>query len=62
MRFTIAELIMGLGDKAQATAKDIEGKVQEAFGKATDSEQNQLAGKAKQAQAQGEHAVEDAKG
>jgi len=25
---------MGLGDKAQATAKDIEGKVQEAFGKA----------------------------
>ncbi|MCT0202821.1 CsbD family protein [Synechococcus sp. CS-602] len=53
---------MGLGDKAQATAKDIEGKVQEAFGKATDSEQNQLAGKAKQAQAQGEHAVEDAKG
>ncbi|APD47761.1 CsbD family protein [Synechococcus sp. CS-602] len=52
---------MGLGNKAQATAKDIEGKAQETLGKVTDDEQNKLAGKAKQAQAKGEHAIEDAK-
>jgi len=42
---------MGLGNKAQATARDIEGSPGKPFGKVTMIEQNKLAGKAKQAQA-----------
>jgi len=48
-------------NKAQATAKDIEGaKVPRSMCKLLIVEQNQLAGKAKQAQPQGDMAVEDA--
>ncbi|WLT38979.1 CsbD family protein [Synechocystis sp. B12] len=52
---------MGLKDKAKATAKNIEGKVQEGFGNLTGDTKNQAAGKAKQVEASVEHSVEDAK-
>jgi len=60
---TIAEFDHGgFKDKAQATAKDIEGKSSRAFWQATDSGANQLAGKGETASSPREHAVEDAKG
>jgi uncharacterized protein YjbJ (UPF0337 family) len=43
----------------KATAKNMEGKAQETIGNITGDKKDQLAGKAKQAQASGEHAVED---
>ena len=43
----------------KATAKNMEGKAQETIGNITCDKKDQLAGKAKQAQASGEHAVED---
>jgi uncharacterized protein YjbJ (UPF0337 family) len=52
---------MSLGKDMEATAKNIEGKVQEASGNITGDRKDQLAGKAKQAQASGQHAVEDLK-
>ena len=52
---------MGIQDRAKATAKDIEGKVQDAAGKLTDDPQAQAAGKAKQVEAKVRHAVEDVK-
>ncbi len=52
---------MSLEDRAKATAKDIEGKVQEAAGKATDNNEAQAKGKAKQVEASARHATEDAK-
>ena len=55
------ENIMGIQDRAKATGKDIEGKVQEAAGKVTDDPQAQAAGKAKQAEAKVRHAAEDLK-
>ena len=52
---------MGLGKDINATAKNIEGKAQETSGNITGDRSDQLAGKAKQVQASGEHAVEDLK-
>lgn len=52
---------MGLGKDIKATAKNIEGKAQEASGNITGDKKDQLAGKAKQVQASGEHALEDLK-
>lgn len=52
---------MGLGKDIKATAKNIEGKLQETTGNITGDKKDQLAGKAKQAQASGEHALEDLK-
>jgi uncharacterized protein YjbJ (UPF0337 family) len=52
---------MSLEDKAKAVAKNLEGKAQEAVGKVTGDKADELAGKAKQAEASGRHAVEDAK-
>ncbi|PZV23833.1 MAG: CsbD family protein [Cyanobium sp.] len=52
---------MGMGKDMKATAKNIEGKVQEATGNITGNKKDQVAGKVKQAQASGEHAVEDLK-
>jgi uncharacterized protein YjbJ (UPF0337 family) len=52
---------MGIGKDMKATAKNIEGKAQEASGNITGNKKDQLAGKVKQAQASGEHAVEDLK-
>ncbi|MEI7953475.1 MAG: CsbD family protein [Synechococcaceae cyanobacterium ELA182] len=45
----------------KATAKNLEGKAQEITGNITGDKTDQLAGKAKQAQASGEHAVEGLK-
>jgi uncharacterized protein YjbJ (UPF0337 family) len=52
---------MSLKDRAKATAKNIEGKVQEAVGDITGDPKDQAAGKAKQAEAAVQHAVEDVK-
>ena len=50
---------MSLEEKAKATAKNVEGKVQEAVGNLTGDPKDQAAGKAKQAEAAVRHAVED---
>lgn len=52
---------MSLEEKAKATAKNVEGKVQEAVGNLTGDPKDQAAGKAKQAEAKVRHAVEDVK-
>jgi uncharacterized protein YjbJ (UPF0337 family) len=52
---------MSLKDRAKATAKNIEGKVQEAVGNVTGDPQDQAEGKAKQAEAKVRHTVEDVK-
>jgi uncharacterized protein YjbJ (UPF0337 family) len=55
------EQIMSLKDRAEATAKNIEGKVQEALGDLTGDPKDQAEGKAKQAEAKVRHTVEDIK-
>jgi uncharacterized protein YjbJ (UPF0337 family) len=52
---------MSIEDKIKATAKNVEGKVQEAVGNVTGDPKDQAEGKAKQAEAQVRHAVEDVK-
>ncbi|OYQ62539.1 CsbD family protein [Pseudanabaena sp. SR411] len=52
---------MSLEDRAKATAKNVEGKVQEAVGDLTGNTKNQVEGKAKQAEAKVRHAAEDVK-
>lgn len=52
---------MGTQDRAEATAKNVEGKVQEAAGKVSGSTSEEMKGKAKQGEAQAEHAKEDVK-
>ena len=52
---------MSLKDKAKATAKNIEGKLQETVGNITGDLQDQAEGKAKQAEAKVRHTVEDVK-
>ncbi|MGK7951253.1 MAG: CsbD family protein [Xenococcaceae cyanobacterium] len=52
---------MSTEDRAKATAKNIEGKAQEAMGKVTGDKQDQAEGKAKQAEASAQQAVEDTK-
>ncbi|MBE9203444.1 CsbD family protein [Synechocystis salina LEGE 06099] len=52
---------MGLKDKAKATAKNIEGKVQEGIGNLTGDTKDQAEGKAKQVEASIDHFVEDTK-
>lgn len=52
---------MSLENRAKATAQNLEGKAQEAMGNVTGDPQDQAEGKAKQAEAQGRHAVEDLK-
>lgn len=48
-------------DRVQATGKNIEGKAQEVLGNITGDPEDKAEGKAKQAQAQVSHAVEDVK-
>lgn len=48
-------------DRAKATAKNIEGKVQETVGNITGNPQDQAEGKAKQAEANLRHTVENIK-
>ncbi len=52
---------MSLKNRAKATAKNIEGKVQEAVGNLTGDPKAQAEGAAKQAQAKVIHSVEDVK-
>ena len=52
---------MGFEKDMKATAKNMKGKAQETIGNITGDKKDQLAGKAKQAQASGDHAVEDLK-
>lgn len=52
---------MSLEDRAKATAKNIEGKVQEAVGDLTGDPQAQAEGQAKQAEAKVRHTIENVK-
>lgn len=52
---------MSLQEKAKATAKNVEGKVQEGLGNLSGDPKDQAEGKAKQAEAKIRHSVEDAK-
>jgi len=52
---------MSLENKAKATAKNVEGKVQDAVGNLTGDPQAQAEGKEKQAEAKVLHTVEDVK-
>jgi uncharacterized protein YjbJ (UPF0337 family) len=52
---------MSTEDKAKATAKNIEGKAQEALGNVTGDPEDQAKGKAKLAEAEARHTVESAK-
>ncbi|WP_035990725.1 CsbD family protein [Leptolyngbya sp. KIOST-1] len=52
---------MGIQDRAEATAKNVEGKMQDAAGRATGSTSDQMKGKAKQGEAKAKHAKEDVK-
>ncbi|HEY9908651.1 MAG TPA: CsbD family protein [Thermosynechococcaceae cyanobacterium] len=52
---------MSLEEKAKATAKNVEGKIQDAVGKATGDVGDQAEGKAKQVEASATHAKEDIK-
>ena len=52
---------MSVEDRAKATGKNIEGAAQEALGNLTGDPKDKAEGKAKQAQAQAGHAVEDVK-
>jgi uncharacterized protein YjbJ (UPF0337 family) len=52
---------MSLEERVKATAKNIEGKIQDAVGEATGDPQDQAEGKAKQVEARARHAKEDVK-
>jgi uncharacterized protein YjbJ (UPF0337 family) len=52
---------MSIEDRLKATAKNIEGKVQEAVGNVTGDPGDKADGKAKQAEASAQHSVEDVK-
>jgi uncharacterized protein YjbJ (UPF0337 family) len=52
---------MSLQDRAKATAKNIEGKIQEAVGDITGDPKDQAEGKAKQAEARARQTIEDVK-
>lgn len=52
---------MSLEDRSRATAKNIEGKIQDAVGQFTGDPKDQIEGKAKQQQAAAMHAAEDVK-
>jgi uncharacterized protein YjbJ (UPF0337 family) len=52
---------MSLEERAKATAKNIEGKVQDAAGEVSGDPQAQAEGKAKQVEAEARHAKEDIK-
>ncbi len=52
---------MSAEDKAKATAKNVEGKIQEAAGNVTGDPETKAEGKAKQAEAEVRHSVENVK-
>ncbi|MBD2019668.1 CsbD family protein [Leptolyngbya sp. FACHB-36] len=52
---------MSLEERAKATAKNVEGKIQDAVGNVTGDPQDQVEGKAKQVEGNARHAKEDIK-
>ncbi|HBB31343.1 MAG TPA: CsbD family protein [Cyanobacteria bacterium UBA8803] len=52
---------MSTEDRAKATAKNMEGKAQEALGNITGDPEDKAEGRAKQTEAEARHAVEDVK-
>ncbi len=52
---------MSIEDRAKAAAKNVEGKAQEALGNVTGDPEDKAAGKAKQAESEVRHGVEDVK-
>jgi uncharacterized protein YjbJ (UPF0337 family) len=50
---------MSTEDRVKATAKNVEGKAQEALGNVTGDPKDKAEGKAKQTEAQARHAAED---
>jgi uncharacterized protein YjbJ (UPF0337 family) len=52
---------MSIEDRVKATAKNVEGKLQEAAGNVTGDPKDKAEGKAKQAESQVRHGVEDVK-
>ncbi|MEC4804838.1 MAG: CsbD family protein [Jaaginema sp. PMC 1079.18] len=52
---------MGIEERAEATMKNIEGKVQEAVGEVTGNPEDKAEGKIKQTEAQAQHTVENVK-
>ncbi len=52
---------MSIEDRSKATAKNVEGKAQEAWGNVTGDPADKAEGKAKQGEAEVRHAVEDVK-
>ena len=52
---------MSLEDRAKATGKNVEGKVQEAVGEVSGDPKDKAEGKAKQTESEVRHSVEDAK-
>lgn len=52
---------MSIENRAEATAKNIEGKLQEAVGNITGDPKAKAEGQAKQAEAQVQHSVENVK-
>jgi uncharacterized protein YjbJ (UPF0337 family) len=52
---------VSLENRAKATAKNVEGKIQESVADITGNSKDKLEGKAKQADAKVRHAVEDVK-
>ncbi len=52
---------MSIEDRAKATARNIEGKAQEAKGNITGDPQDKAEGERKQTEAEARHAVEDVK-
>ncbi|MGD1930685.1 MAG: CsbD family protein [Leptolyngbyaceae cyanobacterium] len=52
---------MGIEDRVEATAKNVEGKVQEAVGDLTGNTSDEAEGKAKQVEARAQHGKEDVK-
>lgn len=52
---------MSTEDRANATAKNIEGKAQEALGEVTGDPKHKTEGQMKQTEAQAQHAKEDIK-
>jgi len=52
---------MSIEERVQATAKNVEGKAQEAIGEVTGDPKDKAEGRAKQVEAEARHAKEDVK-
>jgi uncharacterized protein YjbJ (UPF0337 family) len=52
---------MSIEDRAKAAAKNVEGKAQEALGNVTGDPEDKAKGKAKQAESEVRHGIEDVK-